>query len=264
MKNTNIGFEFEFKSKNIKSLEKEVFSLVSPKGYIFNYGNYSEPTISNYKDWLLTVDGQNYELISPILKLDDALEFLNSILDILSQFAYTDDHCGLHINISHDKIDEINIIKFLLLIKSNNLDNTWKKNRNHCVRDIYITLNKTKPEIFIQNAHQLKYYNISIRKNHSDSKNFVEYRVMGGENYQLSKGKILKEMTLILECYLTSCDNSKGEDTFKELYNELLSKNDGKETISLNELDKLAQEKDLDISELLSRKKENGYIINHE
>lgn len=206
--NCKIGLEFEFYSNHsyIKTLEllNNTFQGVE----VWGFNEYHSDFIVTEKKWKVEPDfsgGPNMvELITGPCSWMDARVNTIKFLDWVNENGYTDDHCSVHINVSFDdvKVNDLNLVKLILNFNEDFVYEKFPNRRNNIYArsikwimpfegydDSNVGLRHTLESLQIPD--DTKYYGINLQKKW---KGYLEYRYIGGENYEKSIDKILTLM----------------------------------------------------------------------
>jgi hypothetical protein len=231
---SRIGFEFEFYSNysvektstlisrllNKKiSVEDKAHSDFSPTGNHYKI----EPDMSGGKKLL--------ELVTGSIPYQDARIELIKILKWINDNGSTSDKCGIHINISFDPnktsssfLSHMNILKFILDFDEDFIYDIFpdRKSSVYAKSIKYITpknkyyfdnISNINPHDFIIPTE--KYFGVNFIKL---EKNYLEFRYLGGKNYEKRINDILK----LIDHFIISLYNSaKSREFTRENYTEL-------------------------------------------
>ena len=242
LKNAVIGFEFEFYTdrpyhKLLELLNREL-KPAKVSGYRVYHSSF-DPTADHWKiepDLSMGYDG--VELISGPIPYVDAKIYLLKVLKILQGPEFrTDDKCSIHINISFDKntspkiLDKLNRLKLILNVDENFVYKYFPNRENNFYAKSVKKLIPFKNFNFTSNAAELlanslelpdtKYYGINLL-NIFDGR--IEYRYIGGEDYQKKSAEILDLMDYFIELTWNCTNEDLDEDDIEEL-KEYLSDN---------------------------------------
>jgi hypothetical protein len=218
---SQIGFEFEFFSKlSNEKIAKEIGKLLKKKVII----PYQLKDLDNWyvpakpkekpdrKKWILTPDfsggNEMKELVTGPLLYNEARITLINILNWISDNGWTTEKTGLHLNISFlpmkqqfEKISILNLDRLKLALDiDENLIYKYFPNRkfNTYARSVK-TIKPNNPYVITDNIKFInpenfhvpntKYFGINFLK---QEKNYLEFRYLGGENYNKKIDKILE------------------------------------------------------------------------
>lgn len=234
---TKIGFEFEFyselginkvRSLLAKTLRKkvlifeEVHSEFVPTDEIFKL----EPDYSGGKKMI--------ELITGPLDYIEAKLILLKVLKWIDENGETSERCSFQYNVSfntkqygHNFITHMNILKFILDFDEEGIYEEFPQRRNS-VYAKSIKFITPKNKFFIENEEDFKniapenfllpstkYYGINFTKL---TKGYLEFRYLGGRDYQKKPDTIIKIMNdSIILLYESIKEKSYTEDNLKKL-----------------------------------------------
>lgn len=181
---------------NIKEPKPLYHSPVTPSDTIFKL----EPDYSGGKKMC--------ELVTGPMKYSDARNVIIKVFEWISNNGYTTERCSIHANISIDgialptvhQIKDMNILKFILSFDEGQVYSVFPKREEsvyaRSIREIrpnassfFINPDST---VYSRNAFRVpneeKYYGVNFLKL---EKGYLEYRYMGGADYQKKTKKIL-------------------------------------------------------------------------
>lgn len=235
LNNAIVGFEFEFFSerpyhKLLELLNREL-NPVTVSGYRVYHSSF-EPSEKKWKiepDLSLGYDG--IELITGPLPYVNAKFYLLKILKILQgPDFHTDDKCSIHINISFDKtkttnvLDKLNRLKLILNVDENFIYKYFPERENNIYAKSVKKLIPFKSYDFTNSAADIltnslelpdtKYYGINLL-NIFDGR--VEYRYIGGENYQDKTSEVLDLLDYFIDLTYSCITDPMNEDDMDEL-----------------------------------------------
>jgi hypothetical protein len=225
LKNAVIGFEFEFYSNINYPLTLEVFNreLASMGIKVWGFKQYHssfEVDSTNFKIEPDLSGGFNLcELVTGAMTYITARLVFGKIMKILQQISYTTERCGLHINISFPSatgksLEKLNIIKLILNMDESRvysnfpdrIDNVYAKSIKSIIP--FKDYDYTNSSISVLNNSLMlpntKYYGINFSVL-PDGR--LEYRYVGGENYQFKVNETLD----IIDYFVMLTWNSIGE-----------------------------------------------------
>jgi len=239
LNNAIVGFEFEFYTdrpyhKLLEILNREL-KPVTVTGYRVYHSSF-EPTEKEWKiepDLSMGYDG--IELVSGPIPYVNAKTYLLKVLKILQRPEFrTDDKCSIHINISFDKektphvLDYLNKLKLILNIDENFVYKYFPERENNFYAKSVKKLIPFKSYDFTNNAVELlvnslelpdtKYYGINLLNVFNGR---VEYRYIGGEDYEHKTAEILDLMDYFVELTHTCISEPMNEEDMEELKNYL-------------------------------------------
>lgn len=233
----NCGFEFEFYSKNNKSKEnvaKELQTLLSREIEVAD-GYHTTVEVNQHK-YKLEADRSGgldmIELITGAMPYYLAKEQLKLILKYLQANAVTNNKCSIHINLSFNVnsflpnfISKLNKLKFILDFNEKKIYKYFPSRENNVyaktIKHIY-PINKSydafpNKTIKIENIvlPNTKYFGVNFLK---VIKEYIEFRYLGGENYQFKENEIFEMLDYFILQLFDSCNERK----FSEKHNEKL------------------------------------------
>jgi hypothetical protein len=209
LKYARIGWEFEFYSKINYPLTLEVFNreLAQFGVKVWGFKQYHSSFEVDENNFKLEPDlsgGFNLcELVTGHTSYSTARMLFSKIMKVLQEISYTTDRCGLHINISFPQesgknLDNLNIIKMVLNMDESRVyanfpdrkDNVYAKSIKSIIpfKDYDYTNSSVN---ILNNSLQLpntKYYGINFGVMSSGR---LEFRYIGGEDYQMKVNEIL-------------------------------------------------------------------------
>lgn len=214
LKTSKIGFEFEFYMKDLsfyKTLEILNKELNPVKVWGFRqYHSDFTPDADNFKIEPDLSGGSNMvELVTGPLDFFDAKFYLIKIIKFIQNYGYTNEKCSIHFNISfndEDKnLNDINILKLILNTdeeeiyrsfptrKGSIYAKTIKKIIPYKEYDFFnIPINVVKNNMRLPND---KYYGINfLHINNEKEKQRLEYRYIGGKDYEKNIGQLIYYM----------------------------------------------------------------------
>ncbi len=223
LKQAVIGIEFEAYSKANYPITLEIFNRELSPIKVWGYQHCDK----NFK-----VDSKNFKILPDLSGGFNCLELvtgpqtylecrltLSKILKVLQQIAHTTDRTGLHINISFPNdsgknIEKLNILKLILNLEETKIydsfpdrkDNVYAKSiKNIIPYKDYDYTNSTANilgnSLLLPNT---KYYGINFA---TMGEGRLEFRYIGGENYQFKVNEILD----LMDYFILLTWNSIGE-----------------------------------------------------
>jgi hypothetical protein len=236
LKNSVIGMEFEFYIKDLsyyKTLEllNQELSPVKIHGFRFYHPDF----IPTKDEFCLTPDlsggSSMCELITGPLDYYDAKFYLIKISKFIQTYGYTNDKASIHFNVSFkdgDKdLNDLNILKLILNIDEDEIyrfypsrkDNVYAKTIKKIIPykeyDFFnIPIETVKNNIRLPND---KYYGVNfLNVNKSKDKQRLEFRYIGGKDYEKNIGQLMYFMDrFIINLYDCIDIDFDGEDIFK-------------------------------------------------
>jgi len=203
-----IGYEYEFYcDMKPRALSN---SLKKHLGYTIVYfeDDKSNDAILAKKNgkFVLTIDKSGgiemYELITPPLEYQVGKKFLQDMNAWLEDFGVTTKHSGLHINIGIPDM-KIDPFKFILSFDEERIYKAFPHRRNNLYCNSIKSIFPKElhfpflPEYKLNYSYPLtKYFGVNFEK---ISKNYLEYRYLGGENYHKRTKSILNLIEYFIE-----------------------------------------------------------------
>ena len=237
-----VGIEFEFYSnldlettcdKLSKLLGREIrletkaHSEFQPSDKIFKI----EPDMSGGKGLL--------ELVTGALPYRNARIMIIQVLDWIKTNGYTNDRASIHINLSFDKkyledpamVSKMNVLKFILDFNEKQVYKFFP-NREKSVYAKSIKWVMPKDEAYFFDGNNIasnsykfadtKYYGINFSKK---EKNYLEFRYLGGENYEKKQDNIFHLVEMFLMQMWDSCKDPRFTEENKIELRKILNKN---------------------------------------
>lgn len=212
LKNAVIGFEFEFYMRELsfyKTLEimNKIFDPVIIKGFRTYHPDFKPSD----KEWLISPDlsgGNNMvELVTGPMSYYTAKIYLIKILKFIQDYGYTTDSCAIHFNLSFNdnelNLNDLNVLKMILSIDEDEIYMDFPKRKGNIyaksIKNIIpyrdydynnISINVVKNALTYPTD---KYYGVNfLHMNKDKSEQRLEFRYIGGKNYQNDYSKIMK------------------------------------------------------------------------
>jgi uncharacterized protein YjbI with pentapeptide repeats len=203
-----LGFEFEcyFNSSFYKILEllNNELAPVSVHGFRTYHSDFV-PDVNNFKLERDLSGGENMaEIITGPLDYYSAKYYLVKILKFIDKHGYTNDNCSLHINLSFqdENLNDLNILKQILTIDEEEIYSKFPSRKNNIyaksIQNIIPFKDYDFGNISIGNVKNVlrvptsKYYGVNFQNVNKTTGQRVEFRYIGGENYQKQVGDILE------------------------------------------------------------------------
>lgn len=231
---SRVGIEVEFYSNNnyIKTLELLNNHFEEDDIEIWGINQYHSEFEVTDKIFKIEPDfsggSEMIELITGPMPWMDIRLVIIKMMEFIKHNGYTDDHSSLHINISFEDIDIINLdtVKMILNFDENFIyekfperrDNIYAKSIKWLVpfehwKNPETALNQVTKSLILPD--DTKYYGINFQKKY---KNFLEFRYIGGENYHLKQQEILTLLDyFILQARYAIQNELNDEDNIKLL-----------------------------------------------
>ena len=218
---SKVGIEFEmYSEKNSSQISKDLGRVLNKKIIIpismdalnkekeGTYHSEVEPTATSFKLEKDFSGGENMrELITGPMAYEEARIVIIKILDWIQNNGWTDKKCAIHLNISfnpymlklNNDISHMNTLKFILSFDENFIYSRFPDRANSVyARSIYqvIPINKFSYQSMYDSVDpnnytvpDEKYYGVNFTKK---SKNYLEFRYLGGSGYEYKIHKILE------------------------------------------------------------------------
>lgn len=229
--NARVGLEFEFFSNYdyVKTLEilNNTFNPIEVYGFNTYHSNF---TVSNTQ-FKIEPDfsgGSNMiELITGPMEYTESKIIIGKMLQFIKEHGYTNESCSIHINISFKDIDVRNLkpIKLILDLNEDYIYSKFPDRKNNIyARSIkYIVpfenfINVEYGMNAIINSFTIpndsKYYGVNFQKMND---NYLEFRYIGGENYENKKIEIFNILDYFLKVTRTSIEEEYMQDDYIKL-----------------------------------------------
>jgi hypothetical protein len=240
LKNAVVGFEFEFYTakpyyKLLEILNREL----SPKKVhgFRKYHSSFKPDEDNFKiEPDLSGGIDLVELVTGPMPYPDCKIIMLKVLKLLQEFAYTDEKCSLHINISFSEdaekqIEELVPLKLILDIDEDNVyrmfpnreNNFYAKSVKRLIPYKGYTQSSDIVDIIISNLElpDTKYFGVNLKEY---TQGWLEYRYIGGTDYQFKTKDIINLLDYFI--LLTwNCLDKEIDDEDKEKILDYLQDN---------------------------------------
>lgn len=207
---SKIGIEFEFYMKDLsfyKTMEllNEELAPVRVHGFRQYHSDF-KPDENNFKIEPDLSGGSNMvELVTGPMNYNDCKYYLVKILKFIQNYGYTSDKCSIHFNISFfgDKdLNDLNILKLILNTneeeiyrffpsrKGNIYAKSVKKIIPYKEYDFFnVPIDAVKNNLILPED---KYYGINfININNNKQTQRIEYRYIGGKDYEVNIGNLV-------------------------------------------------------------------------
>jgi hypothetical protein len=211
LKNARIGFEFEFYVKDLsfyKTLEMLNIDLNPVKVWGFRkYHSDFTPDKDNFKIEPDLSGGSNMiELVTGPLDYYNAKYFLIKIITFIQKYGYTNDKCSIHFNLSFDDEDkdlnDLNILKLILNTDEDEIYSAFPTRKGNVYAKSVKKIIPYKDYDFfnvpigvVKNNMRTpsdKYYGINfLHINDDQEKQRLEYRYIGGKDYEKNTGQLI-------------------------------------------------------------------------
>jgi hypothetical protein len=230
LKNALVGVEFEFYSNlPIDETAKKIGSLLGKKIQVEDKAHSEfEPTADHFKlEPDMSGGVKLMELVTGAMPYFNARLMIINVCRWIEEHGYTTDRSSIHLNLSFDKnkienknrISKMNVLKFILEFKEDQVFKFFPVRKGSAYaksikfvlpnKDTYFFDGKTINE---QNFTypDSKYYGINFEKRH---KNYLEFRYIGGADWEKKTSKILH----MLDQFLVQLWNSTESNSFNNL-----------------------------------------------
>lgn len=210
LKEARCGFEFEFYMKDLsfyKTLEllNKELAPVKVHGFRHYHADFT-PDNNNFKIEPDLSGGSNMvELITGPMQYTDAKFYLIKILKFIQNYGYTNEKASIHFNLSFsgDKnLNDLNVLKLILNTNEEEIYSFYPSRKGNIyaksVKNIIpfkeydffnISIESVKNSLYVPED---KYYGINFTHINSPKENQrLEYRYIGGEDYEKSIGNII-------------------------------------------------------------------------
>lgn len=225
LKEATIGFEFEFYSKRTsyyKMLEilNEELAPVKVHGFRQYHSDF-EVDADNFKmEPDLSGGSSMIEIITGPLDYFNARFYLLKLLKFIQEYGYTNDKCSLHINISYKEknLKDLNLLKQILTTNEDAIYEVFPSRKNNIYAKSIKNMIPFEDYDFssvdisiIKNVIKIpkdKYYGINFSHADKVSGSRLEYRYLGGKDYEQKSGDILDFM----DQFIINTYNNIGSD----------------------------------------------------
>ena len=183
-----------------------------------------------------SLGGSGVEIVTPVMKIDDLIDVIDNVFDWIDNNGYTDSSCGFHVHMSLDSNDyELDPLKLLMFVDEgkiyehfeSRIHNNYAKriSKGHFMKmepfnidDIKKVAQKEKLNKRLNTEKYLGLHLIELEKNH------VEYRYMGGEDYN-SKYKEIRNIIVNYGYWLSiACDPEFKRKEYIQKLNRMANK----------------------------------------
>ena len=244
LNNEGLDTTFETSSDSEEFSDIPLWDELPFKSY--NSGGYHAS--SDYSKWRVEKDtsldegGPNgVEIVSPVLNLTDAVKYIDEMFRFISRYGYTNDYCGFHINVSYAgrNVKDLDLLKVAMFMEEEFVYKHFPSRENNpyaisvfekigLKQDIEKTdLQYTNKigELLFESSNKIhfnrdtRYLGINLVTSYKEANNRVEFRYLGGSNYEKKQDVVIHQMKKY--CYLLELgfDNSlRKEEYLKKLY----------------------------------------------
>lgn len=238
LKQARIGFEFEFFMNDLsyyKTLELLNQYLAPVKVWGFRqYHSDFTPDSENFKIEPDLSGGANMvELVTGPMEYFEAKHYLIKIIKFIQLYGYTTEKASIHFNLSFlDNVDknlnDLNVLKLILMTDEDEIYRVFPSRKNNVyaktVKKIIpfkdydfnnIGIDIVKNNIRLPND---KYYGINfLHINNPKESQRLEYRYIGGKDYEKNVGQLIYFMDRFIIDLFNSIDASFNDLDIKEL-----------------------------------------------
>jgi len=236
LRQAKVGFEFEFYMKDLsfyKTLEmlNKELSPVRVHGFRHYHSDFT-PDDKNFKIEPDLSGGSNMvELVTGPMEYNDAKFFLVKISKFIENYGYTNEKSSIHFNLSFfgDKnLNDLNVLKLILNTNEEEIYSFYPSRKGNIYAKSVKSIIPFKGYDFfnipidsIRNSLHLpedKYYGINfLNINNNKETQRIEYRYIGGQDYEKSIGNLVYFLDrFILDSY-NSIDASFNENDCNNL-----------------------------------------------
>ncbi len=238
LKQSRIGFEFEFYLKELsyyKTLELLNQYLEPVKVWGFRqYHSEFTPDSQNFKIEPDLSGGSNMvELVTGPLEYFEAKNYLVKLIKFIQDYGYTNEKSSIHFNISFSEesnknLNDLNILKLILTTDEEEIyrvypsrkGNVYAKSVKKIIPFKEFDFNNVSIDI-VKNTLRLpndKYYGINfLHINNSKDSQRLEFRYIGGKNYENNVGQLIYFMDRFIVDTWNSIDSNFTNDELFEL-----------------------------------------------
>jgi len=237
-----MGVEFEFYSNiDLEATKKSLAQLLDRKIRLEDKAHSDfQPSAEEFKIEPDMSGGKGLmELVTGPIPYRNARIVVNKVLDWISKNGYTNDRASIHVNLSFDKkfledkdlISRMNVLKFILEFDEKQVYKFFP-NRENSAYAKSVKWVMPKWEAFHFDANQIasnnfkfadtKYYGINFSKK---EKNYLEFRYLGGQNYEKKVDNILYLTESFLMQMWHSCNDPRFTAENKIELQRILNKN---------------------------------------
>lgn len=226
LKNALVGVEFEFYSNlDINETAKQLKTLLGKKIRVESKAHSDfEVTKDEFKiEPDMSGGAKLMELVTGALPYFEARLMIINVCHWIQQNGYTNDRSSIHLNLSFDKdkigdryrIAKMNVLKFILDFKEDQVFKIFPKRKDSAyAKSIKFVLPREDTYFFDGNYineknfiyPDSKYYGINFDKRH---KNYLEFRYLGGENWERRTTDILYMLDQFLVQLWKSTENTQ-------------------------------------------------------
>lgn len=245
LKYARVGYEFEFYMKDLsyyKTLEiiNQYLSPVKVWGFKQYHSDFT-PDNKNFKIEPDLSGGANMvELVTGPMEYFEAKFYLVKIVKFIQEYGYTNEKSSIHFNVSFldssDKnLNDLNVLKLILNVDEDEIYRMYPSRKNNVYAKTIKKMVPYKeydfnniPIDIIKNALRLpsdKYYGINfLHINKPKESQRLEFRYIGGKNYENNLGQILYFLDRFIIDVYNTIDTGFTHNDIREL-EDYLDKN---------------------------------------
>jgi len=236
------GVEFEFYSKlGLEETKKQLSTLLGRSIRIEDKAHSDfQPTDKEFKIEPDMSGGKGLmELVTGAMPYRNARILMIKVLGWIRENGYTTERSGIHLNLSFDidyledknMISNMNTLKFILEFNENQVYKLFPDRKGSVyARSIKWIMPKRESFYFDPNNTSIhnytfpntKYFGINFEKK---LKNYLEFRYLGGKNYEEKQDKIFYLWDRFIIQIWNSCNNSKFTEENKIELKKIINKN---------------------------------------
>ena len=230
LKNALVGVEFEFYSNHsIEKTAKAIGSLLNKKIRVEDKAHSDfQPTDKEFKIEPDMSGGEKLmELVTGAQPYHSARLMIIKVCDWIQENGYTNDRSSIHLNLSFDadkigdknRISKMNVLKFILDFKEDQVFRFFPQRKDSAYAKSIKMILPNKDTYFFDGRYinqqnftypDSKYYGINFEKR---SKNYLEFRYLGGADWEKKTSTILH----MLDQFLVQLWNSTESKEFTPL-----------------------------------------------
>jgi hypothetical protein len=237
LKRAKIGFEFEFYMKDLsyyKTLEilNKELSPVKVWGFRQYHSNFT-PDKDNFKIEPDLSGGSNMvELVTGPMDYFDAKYYLIKIVKFIQNYGYTNEKSSIHFNISFNdeemNLNDLNVLKLILNTDEDEIYRSFPSRKGNVYAKSVTNIIPYKeydffniPISVVKNNMRIpndKYYGINFSNiNNEKEKQRLEFRYIGGKDYEKNIGQLIYFMERFIINVYDSVDASFNSEDIKKL-----------------------------------------------
>ena len=238
--NSKIGYEFEFYSNySVEDTAEKLARYLGKKISVFDESHSDfKVTPDHYKIEKDYSGGKKLmELVTASLPYQEARVTLIKVLKWIKENGYTNSRCGMHFNISFNDekmgssfLTSMNRLKFILDFDEDKIFKDYPDRQNSVyAKSIKFVIPADK--LSLETAKNVtqgdfifpteKYYGVNFLKL---EKNYLEFRYLGGEDYEKKTDKLLATQDFFIESLYKSASRPKFDSEDKKKLTKILDK----------------------------------------